>query len=108
MKKMTKVMVLVLMVCLMVPSLCFATTYVNACNVIKTGQFGANAMIMLTDTATPAGFPANTWFYLDVSNANSKQMLAAALTALSLGKTVFIGYAAGTPYRNISAIYVNG
>ena len=106
MKKLAKVMVLVLALCLVLPTMCFAANYV--CNVVLAGQTaGASgpAYVQLTDTATTPAF-SNRWFTLDTSGAKSNPMLATALTALSLARTVTVSMVATTQFSNVSAIYV--
>jgi hypothetical protein len=106
MKKMAKVTVLVLALCLVIPTMCWAGT-ANAVNVTATGSSTSYSWVKLSDTASPKAFPDNTWFYLDKTNVYSKTLLAAALTALSLGKTCQVTWAPGSPYSNLTAIYVN-
>ena len=61
MKKMAKVMVLVLALCLVVPTICSAVTIVAA-TVVKAGQNVSGGYVMITDTATHRAIPTNTWF----------------------------------------------
>jgi hypothetical protein len=106
MKKMAKVMVLVLVILMVVPAMCFGANY--TCNILQAGQTsGASgvAYVQLTDTAATPAF-ANRWFTLDTSGVKSNQMLATALTALSLGKTVTLSITSTAQFANVIAIYV--
>ena len=105
MKKMAKVVVLVLVVCL-IPSFCFAAgAGFYTCNVGKTGTGGGGTFAYLTDTAATPAF-TNTPFYLDSSGTNTKSLLAVALTAVSLGKTVSVYVNSTSNYSNASTLFI--
>ena len=105
MKKMAKVMVLVLALCLVVPSMCFAAVAVAAATVVRTGQTTSGGYVMLTDTARPTRNLRIGGSSAPPAVGNGQ--LATALTAMSLGKTVQVGLASTTQYALINYIYVN-
>jgi len=105
MKKMAKVMILVLALCLVVPTMCFAAVNISAATVVRTGPTSTTTYVQLTDTGSPPKISANTYFTLPAATANP--MLATALTAMSLGKTVSVGLASSAQFANVTYIYVN-
>jgi predicted ribosomally synthesized peptide with SipW-like signal peptide len=105
MKKMVKVLVFVLAVCL-IPSFCFAANPgFYTCTVGNTGVGAGGTFAYLTDTAASPKF-TNTPFYLDSSNTNTKSLLAVALTAISLGKTVSAYVNSTSNYSNCSTMFL--
>ena len=104
MKKMVKVLVIVMVVCL-IPSYCFAAAGWFTVTIGKTGVSNSGTFAYLTDTAATKAFTNNP-FYLDSSGTNSKTMLAAALTAVSLGKTCYCYVSDTTAYANCSSFYL--
>ena len=106
MKKMAKVMVLVLALCFVLPSMCFADGAVAAATIVQAGQTATVGYLKLTDTAGTNPQFANRWFKCTASVSNAQ--LATALTAMSLGKTVQVGMTpSNAQYSNITYIYLN-
>ncbi len=103
MKKMAKVMVLVMAVVFMVPTFAHAV-WVTA-NVLSVGVGGTFTYIQLNDTADPPAFPGGTYYSAEPTRA--KDMLATALTAVSLSKTVLAWLDDVAPYSNMSCMYLN-
>ena len=108
MKKMMTVTVLVLAMLCIVPSLCLAQSggWVTA-NVNSIGVGGTATYIALIDTASPPHFPNGYYFTADTTGVSSKQMLATALTAVSLNKTVLVYLDSYASLGNMSAMYLN-
>mgnify|MGYP001828481797 FL=1 len=73
-------------------------------NVIRCGGNTANAIVQLTDTA---GAPAFTEAWCRLDPGNAKIMMATALTAMSLGKTVYVQMDPALPVPNVTALYIN-
>jgi hypothetical protein len=61
-------------------------TFYN-CNIVQIGSGWGYVMIMLTDQG---GAFSNKWFYIFGSSDVGKQMLATALTTITLGKAALI------------------
>ena len=88
MKKMVKVLVIVMVVCL-IPSFCFAAgAGFYTCHCRQHRDFSGRNFCLVNrySYATPA-FTNECLFYLDSTGTNTKSLLATALTAISLGKT---------------------
>ena len=105
MKKMMVVAVMILAMLAMVPAMSLAAGGWVTCNVISAGCGAGRTCIQLTETAVPGHFPAGTYFSADPVYA--KEQLATALTAISLGKTVFCNLAGFTTYSNVNVFYIN-
>jgi hypothetical protein len=105
--KRVKVLVLVLAILCMVPNLAQAAGgWVNA-NVLSVGVGGSFTYIQLSDIAVPPAFPAGTYYSADVTGTRSKEMLATALTAISLAKTCLCWLDDFAQYSNMGAMYLN-
>lgn len=68
------------------------------------GQASGTAFIMMSDAATPSTW-GPFWFYVDPAGSN--QMLATALTAVSLGKTCTANVDAIASLSTIRTLTVN-
>jgi hypothetical protein len=105
MKKAKKIGLLVVLV---FAAMCFFTTQASAAwytaSIVVVGSGSADMYIQLTDTAASPAF-TKTWFTLAGDNAN--QMLAAALTAASLGKDVFVNCADTAQFSDITGLFVS-
>jgi len=75
------------------------------CNVSKTGIGAGTYLVRVTDTASPSPAFTNKWCSFDAAQA--KSMLAVAMTAMSLGKTVYLLMDASLTTPNITAFYIN-
>ncbi len=106
MKKLVKVAVLVLAILCIVPSFALAGGWVTA-NITSVGVGGSSTYIQLTDTANPPAFGAGTYFVADNTGVRSKEMLATALTAISLSKTALCWLDDFAPSSNMSTMYLN-
>jgi len=69
----------------------------------EVGSTSSNIAVRLSDNATSPAF-TNTWFFL--AGDRAKEMLAAVLTAKSLGKNVLINAQGITAFSDITGIYV--
>jgi hypothetical protein len=73
-------------------------------NVIRAGGNSASAIVQVSDTAPT---PAFTEKWCMLHSDNDKTMLATALTALSMGKTVYIVMDPALSVPIIRALYIN-
>ena len=102
---------LILTVLLTVGVVFFLTVNVGAApgwffaNVIRCGGNTANAIVQLTHSTGGTPLFTEAWCRLDPGNA--KTMLATALTALSLGKTVYVQMDPVLAVPNVTALYIN-
>jgi broad specificity polyphosphatase/5'/3'-nucleotidase SurE len=106
MKKMVLVLVMA-MICL-APALIDAQAAVTviAAKVNKAGVSGtATTHVFLTDTAATKAFPAKTYFIC--ASARAKEMLAVALTAISMNKTVNVTLSGVAPGSTVQIMYLN-
>jgi len=75
------------------------------CTVDAAGSMQWGAYVTLTDTASPANFPAKTTFIVDTTDlSNMKAMLAAALTAFANSTYVNAFISAPAAYNIVSGI----
>jgi hypothetical protein len=102
-----KVTLMVLAIICLVPSLCFAAGTWSTANVNSVGVGGSFTYIQLTDTSASPPYSPGTYFSADTTGARSKEMLATALTAISLSKTVLVWLDDVAPYSNMSCMYLN-
>jgi hypothetical protein len=97
-----------LIVMMVFAALCFFTTQASAAwytaSIVVVGSGSNNIYIQLTDTAATPAF-SKTWFTL--SGSQAKSMLAAALTAASIGKNVYVNCAATAQFSDITGLYVS-
>ena len=100
-----KVMVMVLAILCLVPSVVLAAGRWTTANVLSVGVGGTATYIQLNDTAVPPQYPSGTFYSADPLRA--KELLATALTAISLSKTCLIWIDDVAPYSNIAAMYLN-
>ena len=101
---------LIAMVLLTFSLVFFLTATVSAapgwfiCNVEKTGLGAGVYLVKVTDTAAT---PAFTGKWAAMQAFQAKPMLAVALTALSLGKTVFLNMDPALSVPVITSFYIN-
>jgi hypothetical protein len=107
MKKMAKLTVLVLAILCLVPNLAQAAGGWVTANLLSVGVGGNFTYVQLSDTAATPAFPAGTYFSADTTGTRSKEMLATALTAISLAKTCTVWLDGFTQYSNMSSMYLN-
>jgi len=97
-----------LILVLVFAAMCFFTTQASAAwytaSIVVVGSGSNNIYIQLTDTAATPAF-SKTWFTL--SGSQAKSMLAAALTAASIGKNVYVNCAATAQFSDITGLYVS-
>jgi hypothetical protein len=98
---------MVLAMLCVVPSLCSAAGTWSTANVNSVGVGGTFTYIQLTDTSATPPYAAGTYFSADTTGARSKEMLATALTSISLSKTVLVWLDDTAPYSNMSCMYLN-
>jgi hypothetical protein len=90
-----------------VPSFCFAAGTWSTANVNSVGVGGSFTYIQLTDTSATPLYAPGTYFSADTTGVRSKEMLATALTSISLSKTVLVWLDDVAPYSNMSCMYLN-
>jgi hypothetical protein len=69
------------------------------------GVGGTFTYIQLTDSSGTNPYAPGTYFSAEATRA--KEMLATALTAISLSKTVLVWLDDVAPYSNMSCMYLN-
>jgi hypothetical protein len=74
------------------------------CTVSKTGIGAGTYLVRVSDTAAS---PAFTGKWCSFQAAYAKAMLAVAMTAMSLDKTVYLYMDAALTTPNITAFYIN-
>ena len=88
---------------------CFATVSAAPgwfiCNVEKTGMGAGNYLVKLADTAASPAWTGGKWCSMQAAQA--KTMMAVALTALSLGKTVYVNMDPALSVPVITSFYIN-
>jgi len=62
----------------------------HVCTISAVGSTDIGNILTVTDTASPAAFPANTQFVIPFTIPYANQMLAGALTSLANSMTVTI------------------
>ena len=73
------------------------------CSINLVGSTSSKPAIRLTDTASSPAFTSN-WFF--IAGDKSKEMLATALTAMSMGKNVLVNAQGTSAFDDITGIYI--
>ena len=73
------------------------------CSINQVGASGAKSLVRLTDSATTPAF-TNNWFFIEGDAA--KEMLATALTAISMGKSVRVNATGTSKFDDVTAVYI--
>jgi hypothetical protein len=107
MRKMMVAMAMVLAMLCVAPSLGLAAGTWSTANVNSVGVGGSFTYIQLTDTSATPPYSPGTYFAADTTGSRSKEMLATALTAISLSKTVLVWLDDTAAYSNMSCMYLN-
>lgn len=90
-----KIVLAVSLVALFTATASMAATVYTTASVKRTATTAnGTSSIMMADTAATPGWAGNVWFA--APSGSDDQALATALTAMSLGKNVRIGYDDGT------------
>ena len=105
---------LILMVLLTVGVVFFLTSNVGAApdwyfaDVIMSGANSVPAVVIaIAHSTTGTPLFGETWCTLDASNySNAKTMLAVVLTAMGLGRSIYVNMDAALPVPNIIALYI--
>lgn len=100
-----KVIVMVLAIVCLVPSLCFAAGTWTTANIMSVGVGGDVTYIQLSPADGGTQYAPGTYFTADATRA--KEMLATALTAISLSKTCLIWLNDTAPYSFMTSMYLN-
>lgn len=105
MRKMMVVTAMVLAMLCVVPSFCLAAGTWSTANVNSVGVGGDVTYIQLSPADGGTQYAAGTYFTADATRA--KEMLATALTAISLSKTCLIWLDDTAPYSFMTSMYLN-